>query len=96
MTDTASPAPSPAIRLRLYVAGSAPNSAAALRNLQRIRDELGGECCEVEIVDVSQAPGRAREDGILLTPALLCLAPRQAMVVGNLSDTAAVLAALGR
>jgi hypothetical protein len=50
----------------------------------------------VEIVDLSQTPGRAREDGILVTPALVCLAPRRALVLGNLSDTAAVLAALGR
>jgi hypothetical protein len=83
------------MHLRLYVAGNAPNSAAAVRNLERVRQELGGPC-EVEVVDLSRTPGRAREDGILVTPALVCLSPRRALVLGNLSDTAAVLAALGR
>jgi hypothetical protein len=96
MTDTASPADSAAIRLRLYVVGNAPNSAAAIRNLELVRERLDGERCEVEIVDLSQTPARARDDGILVTPALVCLSPRRALVLGNLSDTAAVLAALGR
>ncbi|HEY7768869.1 circadian clock KaiB family protein [Longimicrobium sp.] len=91
---TGGPPPDAGTQLRLYVAGNAPNSAAAVRNLQRVREALGE--CEVEIVDLSQTPGRAREDGILVTPALVCLAPRRALVLGNLSDTAAVLAALSR
>jgi hypothetical protein len=91
---TGGPPPDAGMQLRLYVAGNAPNSVAAVRNLQRVREALGE--CRVEIVDLSQTPGRAREDGILVTPALVCLAPRRALVLGNLSDTAAVLAALGR
>lgn len=94
--DETPPEARPGLHLRLYVAGNAPNSAAALRNLQRIREQLGGEPCEVEIVDLSRTPARAREDAILVTPALVCLSPRRALVLGTLSDTAAVLAALGR
>lgn len=94
MTAGQPPGDAPGMQLRLYVAGNAPNSAAAVRNLQRLREALGD--CEVEVVDLSQTPGRARDDGILVTPALVCLAPRRAVVLGNLSDSAAVLAALGQ
>lgn len=90
------PPPAPQIRLRLYVVGNAPNSAIALRNLQHLREQLGAERCEVEVVDLAGSPARARDDGVLVTPALVCLAPRRTMVLGNLSDTAAVLAALVR
>lgn len=98
MTDPtpARGAPGPAgLHLRLYVVGNAPNSMAARRNLQQIRERFIPGPCEVEIIDLAQEPARAAQDGVLVTPTLICLAPHRAMVLGNLADTAAVLAALG-
>jgi circadian clock protein KaiB len=82
------------VRLRLYVAGDAPNSRRALATLQQLCSELPIPC-EVEIVDVLEAPSQAAADGVLLTPMLVKLAPPPGWkLVGNLDDPARVRAAL--
>jgi circadian clock protein KaiB len=98
MTDSTPPggaAGQGRLHLRLYVVGNAPNSMVARRNLQQIRERYIPEPCQVEIVDLAREPARAAQDGVLITPTLICLAPHRAMVLGNLADTSAVLAALG-
>ena len=81
--------------LRLYVAGRAPNSVQAIANLEAIcREHLKGH--KLEVVDVLEHPLRAMADGVLVTPSLSKLSPLPAAsVVGNLSDRARVLLALG-
>jgi circadian clock protein KaiB len=84
------------VKLRLYVAGSAPNSVRAIANLAAICKEHLQFTFKLEIVDVLQFPLRALADGILVTPHLAKLSPRPATkVVGNLSDRSSVLGALG-
>jgi circadian clock protein KaiB len=80
----------------LYVAGRAPNSVKAIANLEAIcRRHLNGGY-KLEIVDVCEHPRRALADGVLVTPSLTKVSPTPtANVVGNLSDTSSVLAALG-
>ena len=76
--------------LRLYVAGTAPNSVAAR---DRLSDALREEepSCEVEIVDVMETPERALEDHVLVTPTLVRVRPLpQTQVFGNLSDRQAL------
>jgi circadian clock protein KaiB len=82
--------------LRLYVADRAPNSALAIANLAVIcKEHLAGRF-ELEIIDVLEQPLSALADGILITPSLAKLSPAPATtIVGNLSDTAGVLQALG-
>ena len=82
-------------RLRLFVAGDEANSRQARMNLQRLCAEyLDG--AEVEIIDVLQDFRSAVAERILVTPALIIgAAPTRVMVLGNLSDTARVLSALG-
>jgi circadian clock protein KaiB len=85
----------PALKLRLYVAGGAPNSLRALANLNAVCAALKRPV-EVEVVDVLDTPIRALDDGIVLTPTLVRLAPLPAVrMVGDLSDTVKVRAALG-
>ncbi len=84
------------VLLRLYVVGGAPNSVQAIANLATICAEhlKGGH--KLEVVDVLQYPERALADGVLVTPSLSKLSPLPAAnVVGNLSDKAMVLLALG-
>ena len=83
-------------RFRLYVAGVTPNSTQARVNLGALcRKHLVGQY-KIEIVDVNRNPARALLDGIYMTPALLKLAPSPVcMIVGTLSDSQAVLNALG-
>ncbi len=78
--------------LRLYVAGSAPNSQRAIANARAICDEHFSPGYELEIVDLLANPLRALADGIIVTPTLLKLLPLPIQrVIGNLSDTDQVL-----
>jgi circadian clock protein KaiB len=83
-------------RFRLYLAGSLPNSVQAERNLRALcAARLPGRH-RIEVVDFLEEPGRALEDGVLVTPTLLKLAPEPScMIIGTLSDGPAVLRALG-
>jgi circadian clock protein KaiB len=86
----------PKLRLRLYVVGTAPNSVLAIANAKLICDEHFASGHELEIVDLLVDPARAAKDGIIVTPTLLRLMPLpEHRVVGNLSDIAQVLIALG-
>jgi circadian clock protein KaiB len=84
------------VKLRLYVAGGAPNSVRAIANLAAICKEHLQSAFKLEIIDVLQFPLRALADGVLVTPHLAKLSPSPATkVVGNLSDRDSVLLALG-
>ena len=86
----------PTVKLRLYVAGGAPNSVRAIANLAAICKEHLQSAFRLEIIDVLKFPLRALADGVLVTPHLAKLSPSPAAkVVGNLSDRASVLTALG-
>ncbi|HYJ39339.1 MAG TPA: circadian clock KaiB family protein [Steroidobacteraceae bacterium] len=83
-------------KFRLYIAGSAGNSALAIQNLDSIcRAYLPGQY-EIEHVDVFKEPERARADSIVMTPTLLRLSSKPVCrVVGTLSDSRSVLTVLG-
>lgn len=82
--------------MRLYIADSAPNSVRAVANLEAICKEHLKNNFKLEIIDVLEYPQRALADGILVTPSLTKVSPSPvAKVVGNLSDRASVLNALG-
>ena len=83
--------------LRLYVAGSAPNSLRAIANARVICDEHFAGGHEIEIVDLLESPERALADGIIVTPTLLKLSPLPVQrLIGNLSDSGQVLLTLER
>lgn len=87
--------PKPALQLRLYIAGSAPNSLRANGNAKAICEEYFQGVYSLEVVDIIAAPRRALADGIIVTPTLLRLAPLPVLrVIGNLSDTDRVLMVL--
>jgi len=84
------------VKLRLYVADSAPNSARAIANLAVIFKEHLQFTFKLEIVDVLKFPLRALADGILVTPHLAKVSPLPAAkIVGDLSNRSSVLLALG-
>jgi circadian clock protein KaiB len=84
------------LRLRLYVAGKAPNSLLAVANARAICAEHFPSAHELEIVDVLDDALRALTDGIIVTPTLLRLSPLpRYRVIGNLSDSRQVVLALG-
>ena len=81
--------------LRLFLVGNEPNSKQALSNLQSLcREHLKGRCT-IEVIDVVKNFKAAAKDNILITPALILVAPLPRVVVlGNLSDRQKVLLAL--
>ena len=84
------------LRLRLYVAGNAPNSVRAVANVRAICDEHFAAGHDLEIVDLLVHPLEALADGIIVTPTLLKLMPLPALrLVATLSDTSQVVEALG-
>ena len=83
------------LRLRLYIAGRAPNSMRALANIKAICDAHFALRHEIEVVDLLEEPLRGLADGIVVTPTLVKLSPLPAQkLIGNLSDTSQVLIAL--
>ena len=94
VTGPASPAG--LVVIRLYIAGSAPNSVRALANLTSICEEYLKDNYELEIIDILQQPQRALVDGVLLTPTLSKVSPQpRTRLVGDLGAKNDVLLALG-
>jgi circadian clock protein KaiB len=82
--------------VRLYVAGHAPNSAAAVSNLKAVLARRPNTAVDLEIIDVVADPGRALREGIFITPMLVRLAPTpERRVLGNLQNRRILLDALG-
>ena len=85
------------LRLRLYVAGVAPNSLRAIANAQAVCATYFRDDHELEVVDLMAEPARAAHDRVIVTPTLIKLAPApEKRVIGDLSDSAQLLTALGR
>ena len=81
--------------LRLFMAGNGQNSRKALANLRSLCEEHLNGRCTIETVDVVNDFQAAIRDNILVTPALILVAPLpRVTVLGNLSDLPTVLAAL--
>jgi circadian clock protein KaiB len=79
----------------LYTAGNLPNSAQAVANLQAMCTKHFPDPPRIELVDLLQNPLRGLNDGIMVTPTLLKIAPEpKQMIMGNLSDIPRVLRAL--
>lgn len=75
------------LRLRLFVAGNAPNSQQARENLLTVLDAALVHDAEIEIIDCLAEPLRALEEGIFVTPTLVKLAPHpREIVVGALTN----------
>jgi circadian clock protein KaiB len=84
------------LRLRLYVAGNAPNSLLARQNLKSLLAALDGKDAKLSIIDVFEHPDLVREDQVYVTPMLIRLLPLpECRIIGNLANHEAVLQLLG-
>lgn len=80
---------------RLFVAGNESNSTLARRNLARLCEKYLKGRYQIEIVDVLNDAATALKHHVLVTPTLIVIEPHlEVTVLGNLSDTREVLAAL--
>ena len=83
-------------KFRLYTAEGTANSSLAFGNLLTLCKTHLADRYEIEVIDVFRDPQRALADSIRMTPTLMKLAPApQRTIVGTLSHTPRVLAALG-
>ena len=85
-----------ALRLRLFVAGEAPNSLSAVHNLRATLAAHPSVNAELEVIDVLSNPELGLRENVLVTPTMIKLAPFPARrIIGNLNDTEALMAVLG-
>jgi circadian clock protein KaiB len=86
----------PEWELRLYVTGHGSRSLAARHHLRKIcKEHLEGRYT-IEVIDVLKSPHLARRDKVAAVPTLVRRHPRPIKrIVGDLSNTPRVLAALG-
>lgn len=83
------------LEFRLYVVGDLPNSRRAIGNLRAFCEEFLPGRHRIEVLDVFDAPERALEDHILLTPQLVVItAGRTQNIVGDLSETSSLRSAV--
>lgn len=80
---------------RLFVAGNDSNSTQAGENLARLCEEHLKGRYQIKTLDVLKDAATARKHNVLVTPTLILIEPPpKVTVLGNLSDTRQVLAAL--
>lgn len=93
MTDRASRGD---YRLVLYVCGATPHCMLAIKNINDICRTYLSEASKIEIVDVNQHPEAAMRAQIIAAPTLIKYEPSpERRMIGDLSNTNKVLAALG-
>ncbi|AMJ66609.1 circadian clock KaiB family protein [Hymenobacter sp. PAMC 26628] len=80
----------------LYVTGATPNSTRAVRNIKEICERYLPGRYALRIIDLYQDPELAQQQQVVAAPTLVRVRPLpQRRLVGDLSNRAAVLAALG-
>ena len=81
--------------LRLYVTGSSGRSLKAIQNLKKICDEHFPDDYDLEVIDIYENPGIAREEQIIAAPTLVKKLPMPLRkFVGDLSNTKKILLGL--
>jgi circadian clock protein KaiB len=81
--------------LRLYVAGTTPQSTRAILNARKLSEEHFGGRYQLEVIDIYQRPALARDEQIVAVPTLVRRLPLPLRrLVGDLSDTERVLVGL--
>ncbi len=84
------------LQLRLYVSGNTSRSTRAIKNLRTLCDNHLAGAYALEVIDIYQNPGAAREAQIIAVPTLIKLKPLPVrLLIGDLSDTATLRSALG-
>lgn len=82
--------------LHLYVSGQSQRSLNAEYNLRRICEKSLGTNYELTLIDVEARPDIADSHSVFATPLTVRVAPLPVRrIVGDLSDAARVLTALG-
>ena len=81
--------------LRLFVAGATARSHQAILRVRQLCAAELNTNCQLEVIDIYQQPGLARENQIVATPTLIKEFPRPTRrFIGNLASTTGLFAEL--
>jgi len=81
--------------LRLYVTGTTNRSVLALTNLKKICEEYLEGRYELEVIDLYQMPGLAKDEQIIAAPTLIKKLPLPfRRIIGDMSNEEKVLMGL--
>ena len=81
--------------LRLYIAGTTPQSVRAIENIKIVCDEHLAGRYSLEVVDIYQQPKLARDEQIVAVPTLIKRLPEPLrLLVGDMSNLERVLIGL--
>lgn len=81
--------------LRLYIAGQAPRSIAAVSNLRKLCETYLSGRYRLDVIDLLAEPGRAQRDHIIAVPTLVRRWPGAVRrIIGDLSNSERVLTRL--
>ncbi len=81
--------------LRLYVTGTTNRSVLALTNLKKICEEYLEGRYELEVIDLYQMPGLAKDEQIIAAPTLIKKLPLPfRRIIGDMSNIEKVLMGL--
>jgi circadian clock protein KaiB len=81
--------------LRLFVAGATARSHQAVLRVRQLCEAELKDNCTLEVIDIYQQPGLARENQIVATPTLIKELPRPVRrFIGNLANTDGLFAEL--
>jgi circadian clock protein KaiB len=81
--------------LRLFVSGSSPRSARAIRNIQALCEAKLHGRYDLEVIDIYQQPDQVKGEQIVVTPTLVKKFPLPLRrIIGDLSDRERVLVGL--
>jgi len=81
--------------LRLYVAGSTPQSVHAILNIKKVCDEYLKGNYDLEVIDLYLNPNLAKGDQIIAAPTLIKKLPSPLQrIIGDLSSTERLLVGL--
>jgi len=81
--------------LRLYVTGTTNRSVLAITNLKKICEEYLGGRYELQVIDLYQIPGLAKDEQIIAAPTLIKKLPLPfRSIIGDMSNKEKVLLGL--
>ncbi|MGA2225086.1 MAG: circadian clock KaiB family protein [Syntrophobacteraceae bacterium] len=81
--------------LSLFVAGMSPRSLKAIENARQLCESYLKGRCELEVIDVYQQPGLAKDAQVIAAPTLVKhLPPPLQRLIGDLSDPEPILVRL--
>ncbi len=81
--------------LRLFITGTTSKSVLALTNLKKICEEYLEGRYELEVIDLYQNPGLAKDEQIIAAPTLIKKLPLPfRRIIGDMSDIEKVLMGL--